>query len=229
MINSSLSENIIAWTKSHKALITNHIITEHNYISSPQPTAIFMAGLPGAGKTEFLNRIKISDTDFVNIDLDQLVENISEYSPKNYYLYRNAANLLVESLLDKVINKHLNFALDGTFAHNQALKNIKRALDHNFHVHIFFIYISAQQAWHNVKMRETLTHRPIDRKGFASTSRNLIPILQKALEEYQDHPRFNMTIIYKRPHSFPAYSYISDISEIDKLLKQIYNEYKEEK
>lgn len=47
------------------------LITDSGVQPEAEPAAIFMAGLPGAGKTEFSKRlIEFSDVPFVRIDMD---------------------------------------------------------------------------------------------------------------------------------------------------------------
>lgn len=215
---------ILQWTKDHKTDIVNH--TLQPYHSSDNPTAIFMAGLPGAGKTEFLNNLSIYGDEFITIDLDFLVSQIYGYSPENYYNYRKAGNILVSALLDKVLKQHISFALDGTFAHPQALKNIERALKHGFEVDLFFIAQTPKISWKNTQARRLVTGRPIDYDGFTKTCHSIIPNLQEVRKSFQNDPNFFFQVIQRiSPNHYES---ISNIQKVDTFLTEKYNEYNKE-
>jgi Ni2+-binding GTPase involved in maturation of urease and hydrogenase len=84
---------ILAWVKRNKKSLIAKIIGDAR--PSETPIAIITAGVPGAGKTEFLSHITPNISDMVVIDLDNIVANMKDYQPKNYYLYRQAANVVV--------------------------------------------------------------------------------------------------------------------------------------
>lgn len=216
---------ILQWTKDHKTDIVNH--TLQPYHSSDNPTAIFMAGLPGAGKTEFLNNLSVYGDEFITIDLDFLVSQIYGYSPENYYNYRKAGNILVSALFDKVLKQHISFALDGTFAHPQALKNIERTLKHNFLVNLFLVAQKPDISWRNTQARQLITKRPINRDGFVNTCHNIIPNLQTAFHTFRNNPNFSMKLIKKNPQDH-SYKYTYDAKKIDEELTTLYNMYQKE-
>jgi hypothetical protein len=69
------------------------------------PLAIIMAGVPGAGKTEFLDSLE-SDmkkrgrfNPFVRIDLDQIITIYPDYTPKTYNKFRGQGTLFWPDVL----------------------------------------------------------------------------------------------------------------------------------
>ncbi|MEK9196067.1 MAG: zeta toxin family protein, partial [Patescibacteria group bacterium] len=93
--------------------------------------AFFMAGIPGAGKTEFAqNTINSIEQKLVPIEHDKLVEYIPGYKPENYYNYRKAGSVLVSRILRECLNNSYGFIFDGTLSHEQGYKNIELSLKH---------------------------------------------------------------------------------------------------
>ena len=99
-----------------------------------------MAGMPGAGKTEFARRlIPQLTTTPIHIDMDEIAEHIENYKPKIAHLFRRGATVILERLYDKSIDRGLDILMDGTFSSNKAIQNIERALSHGCKVRIYFI------------------------------------------------------------------------------------------
>lgn len=214
---------ILAWVKAHKSEIVRNVIAGRT--PKDNPVAIIMAGLPGSGKTEFLNHV-IEEADYIVIDLDDLATRIYGYQPGDYYKYRRPAGRLVSAVLDKVNHRKINFALDGTFCHKQGIFNIERALKHGFEVNMFLIDQDPAKAWEFAEARRKLTGRSISRTGFIATCHSLIPIVREATEKFSDSSQFYMNIVQKNDLS-KAYTHITDPDKIAKRLESIYNLYKD--
>ena len=61
----------LTWAKAHKKQFLEKLIADSGVEPQDNPSAIFMAGLPGAGKTELSkNLIKVSGIPFVRIDME---------------------------------------------------------------------------------------------------------------------------------------------------------------
>ena len=84
--------------KNYIAELIIAISQAHRIPEDSTPVAIVMAGVPGAGKTEFLDRFTeiMAESDitsgFVRIDLDQIVTVFPNYSPETYAKFRSQAN-----------------------------------------------------------------------------------------------------------------------------------------
>lgn len=92
-------------------------------------TAFFMAGIPGAGKTEFTENTLKETSEFISIEHDQLVEYIDGYKPEEYYNYRKAGSVLVTRIFDDCLRNEYSFVFDGTLSHENGAKNIKKTLE----------------------------------------------------------------------------------------------------
>lgn len=197
-------------------------------IPKKSPVAIIMAGIPGAGKTEFVNRIILAETNLKNatvIDLDKIVESFPGYKPGEYYKYRRASSILLDAILDTCLKRKLDFVLDGTFSHKKGIDNINRSLSKGFEVNLFLIDQAPSISWEITKARQLLTGRPIERDGFQNAMSNIAPNVRKALSQFGDNNKFLVSIIKK--DNLNNYSYIENRGEVEKYLEIIYNSYKE--
>ena len=74
--------------------------------------AFFMAGIPGAGKTEFAEQVlRDSLPLLIPIEHDKLVEYIDGYEPENYYNYRKAGSTLVTEVFNACLKQGYSFSL----------------------------------------------------------------------------------------------------------------------
>lgn len=136
------------------------------YPSDSNPVSVFMAGSPGAGKTEaskaLLGNVEKKGTRTVRIDPDELREQFEEYSGDNAWLFQPATSILVDKIHDRVLKNEQNFLLDGTLSnYDIAKKNIERSLKRGRFVQILYVYQDPSMAWEFVKAREELDGRRI--------------------------------------------------------------------
>lgn len=137
------------------------------YIPDIQPISLFMAGSPGAGKTEISKRlIKRFKQKPIRIDADEIRAFCNGYTGQNAHIFQKAATKGVHILLEHALKKNINMILDGTFAYNGALENIQRSLDHKRKVEVFFIYQDPLQAWEFTKKREAIEQRKVSKEVF---------------------------------------------------------------
>ena len=210
---------ITAWVKANKKSLVDKIIGAAE--PQAQPIAVIMAGIPGAGKTEFLSHITPGVDGMVVIDLDVIVAKMPNYRPEEYYKYRKAANIIIPSVLTKVLKNKINFALDGTFSHTKGAENIERALNHGYEVNLFFVGQEPELAWEITRARRLLTGRPIERAGFIKACHNVVPNVRDAIEKFRDNSNFFVSIIKK--DNLNKYDYLDDHTRVDNYLKEVYN------
>ena len=98
----------IKFVKKNKKLIISKFADSTKFPPSQNPFTIFMAGSPGAGKTEFsislINQLGERDpnTKVVRIDADEIRDIIPQYDKTNSNLLQSAAAIGVEKLFDHV-------------------------------------------------------------------------------------------------------------------------------
>lgn len=159
----------IAYARSNKKAIAKRHANKDLYPSEEEPVSVFMAGSPGAGKTEasiaLLNLF--TDTSILRIDPDELRSEFSGYTGGNAWLYQGAVSILVEKILDHALTHRQSFLLDGTFSNlDVARKNIDRSLRKGRFVQILYVYQHPLLAWSFVRAREAAEGRRIRPEHF---------------------------------------------------------------
>ncbi|MBW6441972.1 zeta toxin family protein [Patescibacteria group bacterium] len=153
-------EEAISWVKRNKRFIKDKFASIKDYPPVDKPFTIFMAGAPGAGKTEFsklfIERFYESEKEkkVVRLDTDEIREIIPGYYGYNASIFQNAAALGMEYLIDKVYGDNQSALVDTTFGlKHKAISNVERALKRNRKVAIFYLYQNPQISWSFVKNR----------------------------------------------------------------------------
>jgi predicted ABC-type ATPase len=165
----AIHDRAMEFARQHKKQIAKELtegISPDNY-----PVSVFMAGSPGAGKTEssrnIIKRITKDPETVLRIDSDDLRKYFSEYNGANSHLFMGATSVLADRIHDIALEKHLNFVFDGTLSHLEiASSNIKRSLNKGRFVQILYVYQEPLQAWHFVQEREKRDGRKIPRTAF---------------------------------------------------------------
>ncbi len=148
--------------------------------------AYFMAGIPGAGKTELAKGLQGSPLgDFTVIEHDKLVEYIDNYKPENYYNFRTAGSTLVTKLFEHCLKNGCSFIFDGTLSHDNGFKNIQKALKHGFSVIVLYVHQDVASAWKLTQDRELVKKRSIEKIGFIKTCQNITLSLKAIFKSFK--------------------------------------------
>ncbi|MFT0189772.1 zeta toxin family protein [Candidatus Enterococcus avicola] len=195
------NDSYLEYAKANKDKFISHIIKG----KSPEVgrDAVFMAGSPGAGKSEVAMGLAENYDNHVIIDADYFRTQFPDYNGKNSSLFQKASSWLVEQAFKYVLNQGYSFILDATFAILSAEKNISRALKNHFRVTIFYVYQDPKVAWSFTQKRELAEGRHVPKKAFINTffksRENIAKVKSK-------HPDVLLHIIIK--------DYINNISEV---------------
>lgn len=164
-----------------KSLAAIHYIKTHQkeliarFVGSTQPVSkpisIFMAGSPGAGKTEFsthlIGEILGADDTIVRIDPDEIRIWLPQYEAGKAELMQGAVATAVNKLHDYVKSKSYSFLLDGTFSkYEQAITNVQQSLDKRRPILIQYVIQPPEVAWQFTQDRERVDGRNILREDF---------------------------------------------------------------
>lgn len=156
----------VEFIKTHKKELIQLFANDELYPKESNPVSIFMAGSPGAGKTEFSKRF-LEKWNMIRIDADDIKELIPQYNKTNSSDVQGASSLGVEKLYDYVLHSGKSAILDGTFAdYGKAYSNIKRSIHHKRPTSIFYIYQDPVIAWRFTKAREALEGRRVPKDIF---------------------------------------------------------------
>lgn len=164
--DAAIIDRAKVFARKQGKMIVAELTDENMYPPDLSPVSVFMAGSPGAGKTEaskaLLKNIEGLDSKTVRIDPDDLRELFEEYSGDNSALFHPAVSILVDKIHDRVLKNEQNFLLDGTLSNYSIAKsNIERSLKRGRYVQILYVYQEPALAWEFVKSRELVDGRRI--------------------------------------------------------------------
>ena len=167
-----LSKEALKFVKSHKDFFIEKFASDSRFPSIGTPVSIFMAGSPGAGKTEFSRRfiekqVSNGSSSIVRIDPDSIREHIPQYIGGNAYVFQRAVSWGVDKLHEYVLKKKKHFILDGTFSNEaRSRENVKRSLNRGRKVLVLYVYQDPLVAWDFTKAREKIEGRKIPKESF---------------------------------------------------------------
>lgn len=169
---NTIQSNALAFARENRKQIAKELTDLNKYRPDDVPVSVFMAGSPGAGKTEFSKNIisileKNNEHQVIRIDGDDVRPLLPGYTGSNSYLFQGAISLIVEKIYDCVLSQKQSFVFDGTFSkYEKAADNIKRSLDKGRRVFIFYVYQNPETAWRFTQKREQAEGRNIPKASF---------------------------------------------------------------
>ena len=191
------------------------------------PKSIFMAGAPGAGKTDaskrFLENLSFVDGEkFIRIDADELRKEFPGYDGENADSFQEASTFLAGELHFAALESGVNFVWDGTFSKLEIQKqNICRSLQQDRLVVVIYVHQTPEAAWRFVHIRQKAEGRGVPKAKFITKyieSRNVANAVKK---HFGGKIRLNLVI---RNGEGDDQSRHSDIDSLDNYLEKSYNE-----
>lgn len=217
----------IEFVKKNKKLIISKFADLTKFPPSQNPFTVFMAGSPGAGKTEFSISLikqlgeKDPNTKVVRIDADEIRDIIPQYDRTNSNLLQSAAAIGVEKLFDHVQAHAQNVVVDGTFANYEvALKDVKRALGKDRKIGIIYLYQDPAIAWDFTKKREKLEGRVVPKEMFIQAFLNSEENVNEIKKEFGNSVRLSLVI---KNFENRVEKTLFNIDNVDSYLKIKYN------
>lgn len=211
------------WVKANRRQLIARFCDLATYPKTDYPVTIFMAGTPGAGKTEFsISLLEEFDSSFVRIDADEIREMMRDigYNGANAELFQDAANKAVNILFDYANKKGgQNVLLDGTFAYGNWRENVERSIAHGRQVEIYYLYQDPVIAWHYVKKREQEHGRAVPLAAFIKSYELSVINVQQAIKDFGKY----LTVYFARNNYIKRIESITmDVDNIEKLLPKRY-------
>jgi UDP-N-acetylglucosamine kinase len=211
------------WVKENRRSLIVKFCDPNTYPSSRAPITIFMAGTPGAGKTEFsISLLKKFDGTFVRIDADEIREMMRGigYTGQNAVIFQPAANKAVNILFDYANKKGgQNVLLDGTFAYGNWRENVERSIAHGRKIEIYYLYQDPLIAWDYVKKREHEQGRVVPLETFVKSYEESVINVQRAIKDYGKY----ITVYFAENDYIKNVESIAvDVDDIEKLLPKRY-------
>ena len=167
--DTQVENEALEFARKSKKAIAKRLTDTAIYLPEDHPVSVFMAGSPGAGKTEASLELlqTLGDGAVIRIDPDELRNEFSAYDGGNAWLFQKAVSVLVEKIHDQVLSQQQSFLLDGTLSHYEvAQKNISRSLKKGRTVQILYVYQEPMLAWNFVQAREAAEGRRIRPEHF---------------------------------------------------------------
>lgn len=159
----AIEEAALDFVSKNRRKIARELTDPAIYPTEKLPVAVFMAGSPGAGKTEASQAlIEQLGGPVLRIDPDDYRKLLPGYNGRNSSLFQRAVSRIVDKVLDEAFGKGQSFILDGTLSsYDVASRNVARALAEGRVVQILYVFQEPCQAWKFVREREALDGRNI--------------------------------------------------------------------
>lgn len=219
------NQEAFEFAKSHKQEFIDCAIGRA--VKDKRPVAIFMAGTPGAGKTEIAKSImSLFSPTIARIDPDDFRSLFPGYNGTNSSDFQGPSAMMVDKVLEYILGEHnhkpkYSFVLDGTFAFKNAVMNIKRSLTRGFDVQIYFIYQSPTESWRFTKEREKKEGRSVPKETFINAYFVSKQNVLKVKQQFGDDVSLHVIIKdYKKDTEEIHYN----VDNLEKLLPKPYNE-----
>lgn len=187
----SIKRQAEEFVQLNKRRIVAELTDVSKYAPDETPVSIFMAGSPGAGKTEYSeNLLSILEENkkhkVIRIDGDELRKYLPGYIGSNSYLFQGAISTIANSMHDVALKQKQTFLLDGTFSkYQKAAENVSRSLSRDRQVFIFYVYQRPEVAWKFTQAREIVEGRNIPKEAFNSEFRRLKGNCKRDSEEFR--------------------------------------------
>lgn len=221
----AIQDEAIAFAKKHKKVVAARLTDVDRYIPEKQPVSVFMAGSPGAGKTEasieLLENVKDGGVDVIRIDPDDLRAELPGYTGANSWLFQGAVSLLVARTIDHALKQQQSFLLDGTLASYDVAKgNIDRCIAKGRLAQILYVYQDPLLAWDFVQARETREGRRILKEDFVNQYVAARDVVNRLKSELKGQIRVDL-LLKNRDGSRRFYK--ANVDQIDSHIPEKYS------
>jgi len=193
---------------------------------SENPAASFMAGAPGAGKTEYSTRlVSAFGQKPLIIDVDHIKTFLPAYTGSNTDEVKSGAMKIVEKILDYATHNKLPFLFDGTFSGPQSIANIKRITraKSNYSCQLYFVYQDPLRAWEFTKIRTIDEGRSIPKGYFIQAYLRSIENIKLIESDPEVGYKVTTILIIKDYLEKSKENVVVDsVSNLDKYVKKIY-------
>jgi UDP-N-acetylglucosamine kinase len=211
-----INENAMVWARANKKAFAKAIADPAKYPAELCPASVFMAGSPGAGKTEVSKALVHNlGGNILRVDPDEFRIVIPGYSGANSWLFQGAISVLAGKVIDLALEQKQSLLLDGTFSHlGHATTNVERALHKSRDVLVIYVYQEPLQAWDFVQAREALEGRRIPADKFIEQLFGARDVLNALKVKFGNLVRID--VIYKDIDG-KSRRYDANVNEVDSI------------
>ena len=224
-MGNGITKQALKYVKDHKKGLIEKFASKDKYPSEKYPFSIFMAGSPGAGKTEFSKSLirkleQGTETKVVRIDADEIRNTLPQFDGRNSDLVQPAAALGVEKLFDHVQSNNQNVILDGTFANYEiSRKNVRRAVQRGRIVVVAYVYQRPEIAWLFTKRREYLEGRVVPKQVFIDAFLSAGKNVERVKREFGTAVAI---LVVTKDWEYKTKNTYFDVSDVEKCLPESY-------
>ena len=182
-----MSDDARAAAKAVRTVIARELIANSGCSRVEHPVSVFMAGAPGAGKTEVSKGLAkmFQSGDVFRLDPDELRPFFDCYNGANSHVLQRAIIPIVERCIDLSRDAGINLLMDGTLSSwDVANRNILTALKADRVVVVMFVLQDPLVSWEFVKAREHAEGRRIRKETFVDQYFGSIDVMQKVIETF---------------------------------------------
>ena len=197
MDNAQIIAESLEYAKAHKKQIAAKYLS--GVPRAENPGSIFMAGSPGAGKTEvskqLLENLSFVGHRFVRIDADELRAECPGYNGANSHLFQKAVTFLVHEIHSAALKAGVSFVLDGTFSNfDTQQQNIERSLKRGRTVAVVYVYQTSEVAWRFIQTREKTEGRSVPKAEFLRKSQESVNVVNEIKAHFGANIHLNLVI-----------------------------------
>ena len=223
--DEEVRQDAVQFAKNNKKEIAKRLTDPELYLPDKEPVSVFMAGSPGAGKTEasieLLERYSTDGIRVLRIDPDDLRREIPGYTGTNSWLFQGAVSILVDKIHDLALSQSQSFLLDGTLSRYDAAKlNIERSLKRQRTVQILYVYQEPQLAWQFVLAREKAEGRQIRPEHFVEQYFEARNVVNRLKAEFGSRIRVELLL---KNNDNSRRGYEANIEKIDSYVPEKYS------
>jgi UDP-N-acetylglucosamine kinase len=208
--------------KTNRAKIKKVICDDERFPSENNPVTIFMAGTPGAGKTEFSKSlIATFSKPIIRIDADEIRDMMKEvgYNGSNAHIFQSTVTAAVSNLYSSVVKRQQSVLIDGTFSYENWRLNVETSLQNNRLVEIYYLYQDPVIAWEFVKKREKKQGRRVPLEVFIDDYFKAMENVRKAKDIYGK----KITVYFAKNNYKKDVEYIKvDVANIENHVPKMY-------
>ncbi len=197
---SIIDEAVLDIKKRRKELISR-FADLNVYLPVKNPFTVFMAGSPGAGKTEFSHKFDPAvyryhtHVPIVRIDADEIRKLLPQFTGHNSDEVQLATTIGMEKLFDHIQHHDQNAIVDTTFSdYIKAQDNVSRSLKRKRKRGIFYIHLDPQVAWTYTKLRQEKVGRSVTTEFFIDSYLSARDNVDKIKEKF---PQIEINLIEK--------------------------------
>lgn len=226
MDDESITKRALEFARANKKYIARKETDTEKYPPDTNPVSVFMAGSPGAGKTEsserLIERLSGDGHSALRIDSDALRHYFDEYTGANSSLFQSATSIIADKIQDVAIEQKQNYIFDSTLSNlERSRENIARCLGHNRIVQILYVYQDPIQAWKFVLKRERVEGRTIPQSAFRQQYFDARRNVNQLKQEFDS--QIQVDIILKSIDG-TNFMYKENIDVIDSYIPETYTE-----